>query len=76
MITAYIFVQFGPGEPAETLSAIRETAGVKQAHALMGPTDIVAVIEVADLEALGDTLMAMRAVDGVKSTDTRLAWPI
>lgn len=66
MTTAYTFVQFGAGEPTETLSAIRETAGVKQAHALMGPTNIVAVIEAADLEALWDTLMAIRAVDGIR----------
>jgi hypothetical protein len=74
---AYIFVQFGAAEdPDGTLSAIREIAGVKQAHALLGPLDIIAFVEVEDVEALGETVMAIRAVDGVTSSDIRLAWPI
>jgi hypothetical protein len=74
---AYVFVQFGSAEdPDGILSAIREIAGVKQAHALLGPLDIIAFVEVEDVEALGDTVMAIRAVDGVTSSDIRLAWPI
>ena len=77
MTAAYIFVQFGSAEdPDGILSAIREIAGVKQAHALLGPLDIIAFVEVEDVEALGDTVMAIRAVDGVTSSDIRLAWPI
>ena len=77
MTAAYIFVQFGAAEdPDATLSAIREIAGVKQAHALLGPLDIIAFVEVEDVEALGATVMAIRAVDGVTSSDIRLAWPI
>jgi hypothetical protein len=41
----------------------------------MGPTDGVAFVEVADLEELSETVMAIRAVAGVESTDTRFAWP-
>jgi hypothetical protein len=74
---AYVFVQFGSAEdPDGTLSGIREIAGVKQAHALLGPLDIIAFVEVEDVEALGETVMAIRAVDGVTSSDIRLAWPI
>ena len=77
MTTAYVFVQFGSAEdPEGTLSAIREIAGVKQAHALLGPLDIIAFVKVEDVEALGDTVMAIRAVDGVTSSDVRLAWPM
>ena len=77
MTAAYIFVQFGSAEdPDGILSAIREIAEVKQAHALLGPLDIIAFVEVEDVEALGDTVMAIRAVDGVTSSDIRLAWPI
>jgi hypothetical protein len=76
MTTAYVFVQMSVTKPREALSAIREIAGVKQAHLLMGPTDCIAFIEGADLETLGEALMAIRGMDGVASTDTRLAWPI
>ena len=77
MTTAYVFVQFGSAaDPVGTLSAIREIAGVKQAHAVLGPVDIIALVEVEDVRALGETIMAIRAVDGVASNDTRLAWPL
>ena len=77
MTEAYVFVQFGSTEdPDGTLSAIREIAEVKQAHLLLGPLDIIAFVEVEDVEALGETVMAIRAVDGVTSSDVRLAWPI
>ncbi len=76
MTIAYVFVQISATDPTEALSALRAIAGVKQAHLLMGPTDCIAFIEGADLEALGEALIAIRAVDGVASTDTRMPWPV
>ena len=76
MTTAYVFVQFGLADPVATLSAIREIPGVKQAHAVMGPIDIIAFVEVEDLRALAETIMAIRTVEGVASNDTRFVWPI
>jgi hypothetical protein len=77
MTAAYVFVQFGmAGDPVGTLSAIREISGVKQAHAVMGPVDVIAFVEVEDVTALAETIMAIRGVDGVSGNDTRLAWPI
>ena len=76
MTIAYVFVQISATDPREVLPDIRAIAGVKQAHLLMGPTDCIAFIEGADLEALGEAIMAIRAVDGVASTDSRMAWPV
>ena len=59
----------------DALTAVREIEQVKQAHLVLGPTDIIAFVEVADMEALGDAIMAILSVDGVAHTDTRLAWP-
>jgi hypothetical protein len=75
MATAYVFAEFAGGDFGETMSAIRAMEGVKQAHLMMGPTDIIAFVEAADLDALGEIVVAIRAVDGVGRTDTRLAWP-
>jgi len=75
MTSAYIFMQVSPGASFDLLPAIREIKGVKQAHAIMGPTDGVAFVEVADLEELSETVMVIRAVDGIDATDTRFAWP-
>jgi DNA-binding Lrp family transcriptional regulator len=76
MITAYVFAQFAGGDFRETMSEIRAIERVRQAHLLLGPTDIVAVVEAADLDALGETAAAILALDGVARTDTRLAWPV
>jgi hypothetical protein len=75
MTNAYVFLQVSPESTFEGLPALREIEGVKQAHAIMGPIDGVAYIEVPDMEALAQTVMAIRAMGGVASTDTRLAWP-
>jgi hypothetical protein len=76
VMNAYIFAQFAGGDFSETMSEIRGVEGVKQAHLLMGPTDIVAFVEAADLEALGEVALAILELDGVARTDTRLAWPV
>jgi DNA-binding Lrp family transcriptional regulator len=75
MTSAYIFMKVGPEASFDLLPAIREIKGVQQAHAIMGPIDGVAFVEVKDLEGLSETVMAIRAVPGVESTDTRYAWP-
>jgi DNA-binding Lrp family transcriptional regulator len=75
MTSAYVLIKVGPEASFELLPAIREIKGVQQAHAIMGPIDGVAFVEVADLEELSECVMAIREVKGVESTDTRLAWP-
>ena len=75
MTSAYIFMKVSPEASFDLLSTVREIKGVQQAHAIMGPTDGVAFVEVADLEELSETVMAIRAVDGIDATDTRFAWP-
>jgi hypothetical protein len=58
------------------MATLRAVAGVKQAHLLMGPTDCIAYVETDTLESLGDTVVALRSVNGVVSTDTRIAMPV
>ena len=75
MTTANIFVQISSGSPVDALTSIREIEQVKQAHLVLGPTDIIAFAEVTDMDALGEVIMAILAVEEVGHTDTRLAWP-
>jgi nitrate reductase NapAB chaperone NapD len=74
MITSYVFLKVGPEGSPDSLSLIRGIEGVKQAHAVMGPIDGIVFVEVQDQNALWDTISAIRAVDGILHTDTRLAW--
>jgi DNA-binding Lrp family transcriptional regulator len=73
MTTAYILMQLNATDPRKVMKSIRAVKGVKQAHLLVGPTDCIAYVETADLEALGNTVVALRSVKGVASTDTRIA---
>ena len=73
MAAAYVLVQLGPHATEADLEAIRGISGVKQAHLVMGPTDVIAYVEASDIESLGETLISLRKVEGVASTDSRLA---
>jgi len=42
---------------------------------LIGPTDCIAYVETEDPEALANTIVGLRGVKGVASTDTRMAAP-
>jgi uncharacterized protein with GYD domain len=60
----------------ELHQALHAVAGVKTVHLLIGPTDAIAFVEVADQAALAQTVMKLRAVKGVASTDTRIVWSL
>lgn len=55
---------------AEKISKIE---GVKMAHAVTGPFDVIAYAEVANLAALSDLVLAkIQTVEGVEKTQTAL----
>ena len=72
MNTAYILMQLNATDPRKVMKAIRAVTGVRQAHVLVGPTDCIAYVEADSMESLGDTVVALRNVKGVASTDTRI----
>ena len=73
MISAYILVRISATDPGEVVEKLRRIKGVKQAHVTAGPIDCIAFIEGQDLDALTASVLAIRAVEGVERTDTRLA---
>ena len=73
MIAAYVLVRISATDPSEVVEKLRRIEGVKQAHVTAGPTDCIAFIEGPDLDALGASILSIRAVEGVERTDTRLA---
>ena len=75
MTDAYILMQLNAPDPRETMESIRAVAGVKQAHLLAGPTDCIAYVEATDQEALATTIITLRGLKGVASTDTRITVP-
>ena len=73
MTTAYVLMQLTATDPRKVMKSIRAVTGVKQAHLLVGPTDCIAYVERDSPESLTDTVVALRNVKGVASTDTRIA---
>lgn len=79
MIKAYVLTNSNsPGSiPSltELLSKVWSIKGVKQAHAITGPHGGIAYIEVKDNEELLETVGELLDLEGIDSTDTRIAFP-
>ena len=70
-IDSYILMQLSPGRAKDAAKAISKIEGVKMAHAVTGPFDVIAFAEVSDLEALSDLVLSkVQNVKGVEKTQT------
>lgn len=76
MISAYVFIQFGSKDPVDVLKSIRNIKGVKQAHVVTGPADIIAFIEAENMEKLELIISEIRSMAVITSSDTRITWSI
>ena len=70
-IASYILMQLAPGRAKDAAKAISKIEGVKMAHAVTGPFDVIAFAEVSDLAALSDLVLSkIQNVKGVEKTQT------
>ncbi len=68
-LASYILVQLGPGTAKTAAKVISKIEGVRMAHAVTGPFDIIAFVEVPDLATLSDLVLAkIQNVEGVEKT--------
>ena len=68
---AYILIDVMVGKTKEILKALVGMEGVKSAHAVTGPHDIIALLETENLKSLGDVVLSqIRGVKGVIRTLT------
>ena len=74
---AFVRVQIGAGADMSALHKdLHGVANVKEVYFLAGPTDAECRVEAADVEALTTTVMQIRGLKGVASTDTRFILPV
>jgi DNA-binding Lrp family transcriptional regulator len=52
-VRAYVLITAEVGKAATVVEALRQLPGVRQADAVTGPYDVVAVLEGADTNAIG-----------------------
>jgi hypothetical protein len=68
---SYILMQLAPGTAKTAAERISKIEGVKMAHAVTGPFDIIAFAEVPDLTSLSDLVLAkIQTIEGVQKTQT------
>ncbi len=75
MVKAYILVEIEAGKSEQLLKDLRAIPEVMAADAVIGPYDIIAVIEARDNNALGDFIRTrLQHLSGVKRTVTCLTF--
>lgn len=64
-------MQLAPGTANAATEAISKLEGIKMAHAVTGPFDVIAFAEVSDLSSLSDLVLSqVQKVVGVEKTQT------
>ena len=77
MVSAYVLVSVGAGKNQDVVAALRQVAGVTQAHACWGQPDIFAYVKVDDDNAMANTvLVTIHAIPGVRTTETPVVAPM
>ena len=76
MITAFVLIEAEPQAIAELGQSLADTDGVREAHSVAGSdTDLVAIVAVADHEAVATTVTERIAkLPGIRNTTTMIAF--
>jgi DNA-binding Lrp family transcriptional regulator len=70
-VSAYILVQTEVGTAAEVAQKVRELAGVVSADNLIGPYDVIALVEADSVDELGRLVAGrVQMIPGITRTTT------
>ncbi len=76
MIKAFVLIVVDPAKTMEVFTRLSAVEGISEVYQVMGPYDIVAVVEVATLTDVPAVISRhIRAVDGIESTTTCVTFP-
>ena len=76
MIKAFVLIVVDPAKTMEVFNQLIAVDGISEVYQVMGPYDIVAVVEVATLTDVPAVISRhIRAVDGIESTTTCVTFP-
>lgn len=71
---AYVLIETSVGKTRDVALALRKVDGVKEVDGVTGPYDVIAVVEGADLTAVGNLVTTeIHPVGGIERTVTCLA---
>lgn len=76
MIKAFVLIVVDPARTMSVFNHLRTLEGVSEVYQVMGPYDIVAVIEVPTLtDVPGVISREIRGIEGIESTTTCVTFP-
>jgi DNA-binding Lrp family transcriptional regulator len=71
---AYVLISTAVGKTRDVLMALRSVNGVREADAVTGEYDVVAVVEAESLNAIGDLVTGnIHTIGGIQRTTTYLS---
>jgi DNA-binding Lrp family transcriptional regulator len=70
MLEAYMLIQVDAGAGAKVRHEITSISAVRIAHSVTGPYDLVARVQVQDMDALGALLSDIQSIPGLLRTLT------
>ncbi|MGQ9494403.1 MAG: Lrp/AsnC family transcriptional regulator [Anaerolineae bacterium] len=71
---AYVLIRATVGKTDSVAQALREQEGVVSADIVTGPYDVIAVLEAADVQAIGEIVkQKIHSIPGIERTLTCLA---
>lgn len=77
MVKAYVLIVTSPGATRRVALAMKAIDEVTEVHEVMGPYDIVGVIEAAQLTDIPPILAErIRTLEGIQSTTSLVAFPV
>lgn len=76
MIKAFVLIVVDPAKTVEVFDKLRAVEGIAEVYQVMGPYDIVAVVQVDSLTEVPAVISRhIRAVEGIESTTTCVTFP-
>ena len=72
-VKAFVLIEATMGKTKEVVTMLENVEGVKSVEAVTGPYDVIAVIEMPDVNAIGDLVTKhIHSVSGIARTVTCL----
>lgn len=72
-VNAFVLIEAEVGKTGEIIHSAKKFNGVKSADLVVGPYDVVVVVEVADLDALGALVPELHSIPGTRRITTLVA---
>ena len=71
VFASYVLIELSPGIAKTAADKISKIEGVRMAHAVTGPFDVIAFAEVSNLASLSELVLSkIQSIEGVKRTQT------